>query len=256
LLFFDSGVGGLAYFDWMRQHYPSYPIIYIADSQHFPYGIKDVPTLRHILTQLSQQLSQCFDIMGVFVACNTASVNALDIFQNTFHVPVVGVVPQLNLAQHHSKSAILATASTIAKLQQQPMSMDPMPYLRPAPELVTLVEYEWFFMTPSQQRQALLPLAHELAQQNVQQVFLGCTHFVHCKPILSKLLPHVQWLDGVDSIGQGFAQQLHLQYDTHTPAPSHLYQTITSAAHQHQYQAVCQYFGITYAGFLHDTCRP
>ncbi|MEL7098976.1 MAG: aspartate/glutamate racemase family protein [Pseudomonadota bacterium] len=73
---FDSGLGGLTVLSAAQARLPDVPFVYMADSAHAPYGVRDADDI-YDLTCASVQ--RCFDAGCdlVILACNTASAAAL-----------------------------------------------------------------------------------------------------------------------------------------------------------------------------------
>ena len=73
---FDSGLGGLTVLDAVQKRLPDMPFVYMADSAHAPYGVRDADNIYDLTTAAVERLWQegC-DL--VILACNTASAAAL-----------------------------------------------------------------------------------------------------------------------------------------------------------------------------------
>ncbi len=88
---FDSGVGGLTVVRSILQHNIFDKIIYFGDTARVPYGNKDKNTIiRYSLEAV--EFFENFDIDIIIVACNTASVFAIEAMQKHSKVPVIGVI--------------------------------------------------------------------------------------------------------------------------------------------------------------------
>jgi len=73
---FDSGLGGLTVWDAVQAQLPDVDFVYLADSAHAPYGVRNADDIYNLTTAATQRLfdSGC-DL--VILACNTASAAAL-----------------------------------------------------------------------------------------------------------------------------------------------------------------------------------
>lgn len=73
---FDSGLGGLTVFDAVERRLPDVPFVYLADSAHAPYGVRDADDIYDLTTA---SVARLFDAGCdlVILACNTASAAAL-----------------------------------------------------------------------------------------------------------------------------------------------------------------------------------
>ena len=84
---FDSGLGSLSVILAIRSVMKA-DIVYFADQQNFPYGLKSHSQLRSIITRTIRMLEERFSPDGIVMASNTPSL-MLDI-----HNPkVIGVRP-------------------------------------------------------------------------------------------------------------------------------------------------------------------
>ena len=88
---FDSGLGGLTATQELRRLLPDEHIIYLSDSYNFPYGEKSRDRIIEMsLSNMRFLLSQ--NVKAIFVACGTATSNALEALIKESPVPVFGVV--------------------------------------------------------------------------------------------------------------------------------------------------------------------
>jgi glutamate racemase len=117
VVFIDSGAGGLPYLDAFRKRNPKTPLLYIADTKNFPYGGKTKDVLSNILIELTVRIKKFFSPRLVALACNTASVSALDKLRRAFPDTVfVGTVPAVKpalLASSKKHIAVIGTERTM-----------------------------------------------------------------------------------------------------------------------------------------------
>src|SRR5215468_8519291 len=90
LLFIDSGLGGLTVLDAARQAIPEAHIRFIADDARFPYGLKSEQALIERLVALIDRAARVFTPDCIVLACNTASVVALEVLRKHLPMPFVG----------------------------------------------------------------------------------------------------------------------------------------------------------------------
>lgn len=80
---FDSGLGGLTVLDAVEAKLPQVPFVYLADSAHAPYGVRDADNIYDLSCNAVQRLwDEGCDL--VVLACNTASAAALRRMQESF----------------------------------------------------------------------------------------------------------------------------------------------------------------------------
>ncbi len=178
---FDSGVGGLSIAKCISQTLPNEQLIYVADSAHAPYGQLTVDQIQHRAKNITAWLVEQ-PVKAVVVACNTATVNAIDSLRQQFSLPIVGVEPAIKPAAQLSKNkkvAILVTQATannqrflqlIERYKQASQVI-----VQACPGLVELIE------TGQTQSVACYQLLQKylspLMAQDVDTLVLGCTHY-------------------------------------------------------------------------------
>ena len=113
---FDSGYGGLTVARAIAERLPHENIVYVGDSARCPYGPRDL----HEVDGFVQQIGGWLVNQGVkllVIACNTATAAGLAHAQQTFSVPVVGVVePGARAAVRatlNRRVGVIATKGTI-----------------------------------------------------------------------------------------------------------------------------------------------
>ena len=115
--FFDSGAGGLTIWRATRRLLPHESLVYLADAGHAPIGEKSPEEIRDLTTR-SVRFLLGLDVKLMVIACNTATVHAIDQLRDTFpQLPFVGVVPMVKtLAEqtHTGTIAVLSTPATAA----------------------------------------------------------------------------------------------------------------------------------------------
>jgi glutamate racemase len=206
----DSGIGGLPYLAWLKDHLKDETLVYLADHKNFPYGEKSAQEVTDAVSEATRALVERCDPKLLVVACNTASVVALETLRSTFSFPIVGVVPAVKTAAGLTRSGhigVLATRQTIEG-----------PYLHDlidrycggqtviglaAPDLVDLVEEDYLHPDARRRAEVLTHWADELSRSAVDTVVLACTHFLHVEDELQKVLPAGALLvDSRDGVGR------------------------------------------------------
>ena len=178
---FDSGVGGLSIAKCIQQHLPHEQLVYIADSAHAPYGDKSAAFIRQRVNIIARQLLQ-YNAKALVVACNTATVNAIDQLRAQLSLPIIGVEPAIKPAALHSKSkkvAILVTAATATNQRFLDLvakySSGIKVFIQACPGLVELIEQGK--NNSGESSRLLKEYLQPLMQQGVDTLVLGCTHY-------------------------------------------------------------------------------
>jgi glutamate racemase len=184
--FIDSGVGGLPYCSSFRALLPAIPVVYVADRAHFPYGPKSRQELVVILVDLVTDLIARMDPRLIVIACNTASVSALDDLRSAFpDLPFVGTVPAVKpaaLASVKRRIGVLATERTV----RDPYAAHLAERFAPdcelvgiaAPELVEFVEHRYAHSDRAERLAVVEGYIRRFRELGVDSIVLGCTHFL------------------------------------------------------------------------------
>ncbi|MFA7572395.1 MAG: glutamate racemase [Lutispora sp.] len=88
---FDSGIGGLTVVKEIMDVLPYEDIIYFGDTARVPYGSKSKETVTKFSFQCIRFLLEK-GVKAIVIACNTASASSLDAAQQSFDIPIIGVV--------------------------------------------------------------------------------------------------------------------------------------------------------------------
>lgn len=257
----DSGIGGLPYLSWLQTHLSRETLVYVADTANFPYGEKTPGQVRTAVTTLGLGLVRRYDPKLLLVACNTASVLALEALRSALSIPVVGVVPAVKTgaALGSGTLAVLATPRTVENGYWENLVREFAPERKvkgyAAPDLVTLVEEG---AEPSAREALLASWSRKLLDDGVDTVVLGCTHYLHLAEDLRRHLgPSVALVDSRDGVGRRVAQLLEDQGLLsagrvgpdlfHFSARPEWDETVLGPL-ETRYREWAQRFGLTYAG--------
>jgi glutamate racemase len=186
VLFLDSGIGGLPYCRRFMLRNPDERVIYAADRANFPYGAKNSDTLKEILAALVRELDGLFKPRLAILACNTASVTALDFLRESFPgIRWVGTVPAVKPAVNASRKrhiGVLGTARTIADPYTGGLLRRYGPDCKltgiAAPDLVEFVERGGDGAGVDERIRQAEPYIAGFRRAGADAVVLGCTHFV------------------------------------------------------------------------------
>lgn len=177
----DSGVGGLSIAKAIAERLPNENLIYIADTLHNPYGNKSLDFIQTRTNDISKFLfSQ--SAKALVIACNTATVNAIDQIRANINIPIIGVEPAIKPAAKQSITknvGILVTQATAENYRFQYLieqhKNDAQVHIQACPGLVELIE-----TNKMQTRECELLLTQfltSLLSKNVDTLVLGCTHY-------------------------------------------------------------------------------
>ena len=211
-LCFDSGIGGLAYLNYLRQIPMRW--VYLADNLYFPFGEQKQNSLRQrICTIISRALID-YPARFVLLLCNTATVLALqDLRRIMPEQQFIGTVPAIKpaaMASQRKKIVMLASRSTsqatyVAELCRQFAQNCELQAINAAP-LIQFIEEDWRpgISTETEIQAAIAPFIQPIHDSGADQVVLGCTHFLHLKETLRLQLqaidPEIQLCDSLSGV--------------------------------------------------------
>ena len=88
---FDSGVGGLTVLAEIRKELPNEDIIYLGDTQNFPYGNKTKEQIIECSIKNVETLIKK-GVKIIVIACGTATSQAIEELQEKFEIPIIGKI--------------------------------------------------------------------------------------------------------------------------------------------------------------------
>jgi glutamate racemase len=186
ILFLDSGIGGIPYCRHFHLRNPGETLIYLADRAHFPYGGRKREELALIVPDLMGRLLETADPKIAVIACNTATVSALEILRDAFpRIPFVGTVPAVKPAVLDSRSGVVGVLGTERTIGDPYTAELALKYRRDcrvrgiaAPELVDFIERRYGSAGEDEKREMVLTYVNKFRAAGVDAVVLGCTHFL------------------------------------------------------------------------------
>lgn len=188
---FDSGLGGLSVLQAIHQALPSEDLLYAADSGHAPYGDRDEA---HII---ERSLCMVDFLVGsgaklVVVACNTATVVAVERLRAAFDIPIVAMEPAIKPAVAITRTGVVGVLATSRTLASPAVSRlcerhgaDVNIRLQACPGLVTQVERGELDSAPT--RELLAQYVLPLLAAGADTLVLGCTHYPFLEPAIRRL---------------------------------------------------------------------
>lgn len=178
---FDSGLGGISVLREIHRLLPAEGLIYVADSAHAPYGDKTPEQIR----ARSQRVAEFLLAQGVkalVVACNTATVHAVQHLRSWLPIPVVGMEPAVKPAARLTRSGVvgvLATEQTVRSPRLQQLIAEHAQGITVLPQACPgLVEHVEAGDFNSAALQSLLQgYLAPLLEAGADTLVLGCTHY-------------------------------------------------------------------------------
>jgi glutamate racemase len=186
LLFLDSGIGGIPYCRHFQLRNPGETLIYLADRAHFPYGKRKREELARIVPALMEELLQKAEPKIAVIACNTATVSALEILRKKYpRIPFVGTVPAVKPAVLESRSGVVGVLGTERTIGDPYTAELALKYRKDcrvrgiaAPELVEFIERRYGSAGEDEKQAMARSYVNKFRAAGVDAIVLGCTHFL------------------------------------------------------------------------------
>ena len=210
---FDSGVGGLSVLREIRRLLPAEDLVYVADSAAAPYGEKT----REFITDRSRTMTRFLADRGakaVVVACNTATVVAVQALRAEFRLPIIAIEPAVKPAAEQTTVGVIGVLATSQTLASESVSRLMRQHggavrvvLRAAPGLVEQVERGEIDEPAT--RSLVERYVRPLVAEGVDTIVLGCTHY----PFLTRVIqeaagPAVTVIDPAVAVARELARRL------------------------------------------------
>jgi glutamate racemase len=212
---FDSGVGGLSVLRDIRKELWNEDLLYVADSNHAPYGDKEAKYIEARSVAIAQFLVDR-PVKAIVVACNTATSAAVAHLRERFDVPIVAMEPAVKPAVENTKSGVvgvLATRRTVSSdnflnlLTRFGANADIV--VQPCPGLVEQVEAG--DLLGDKTRLLLEKFVFPLLEKGADTLVLGCTHY----PFLAPLIRAMAGIDvAIIDPGEAIARELRRRLET------------------------------------------
>lgn len=197
---FDSGLGGLSVLRAVRALVPGVSVHYYADSAHCPYGGRSAADIVARAMAISEGLiaQQC---QLIVVACNTATIAAVESLRQVYPLPFVGMEPAIKPAVAATRSGIIGVLATGAALAgdrflrlMETHARGVRVLTQPCPGLVECVEAG--DLDSAELRQRVRRYVRPLVDAGADTLVLGCTHYPFLRPLIAEAAgPGVELLD-------------------------------------------------------------
>ncbi len=211
---FDSGEGGLTVAREIVRHMPGENLIYVCDTARFPYGPRPLSQVRGFLRDFTRFFADQ-DCKLVVVACNTATVAALDLLDDGLALPAIGVVGPgaraAATATRNGRIGVVATQATCASRIYPRLiaGLRPAVTVRQQPCPVLVIRAEEGVIDGPQVREDVRRCLAPLLAEDIDTLVLGCTHFPHMQHVIAEIAgPGVTLVDPGVATGREVARRL------------------------------------------------
>jgi glutamate racemase len=188
----DSGAGGVTILNAIHKKHPYLDLVYLADDAFAPYGSKSIAQLQDRLIKIGRFFEN-ENVSAIVVACNTATVAAIDALRASTSLPIIGVEPAVKPAFRISKQrkvAVLGTPVTAqsprlnqliglwkSDSQVSIMSSDTLAY-----------DIDAWPETEDKIKQTIKHLSQDMLAHNIDTLVLACTHYPLVKHLFVQAL--------------------------------------------------------------------
>lgn len=172
---------------------PCEDLIYIGDSAWCPYGPKSTQEIqRRVFTITDYLIEQGCQI--IVIACNSATIAAIEALRATYPLPFVGMEPAVKPAAAITKTGIIGVMATEASIAGEKFhklvhdhahAHGVTVITRPCPNFVDLVEHG-DLDSPLAQR-IVEEETTPLIETGADVLVLGCTHYPFLRPLIQEI---------------------------------------------------------------------
>lgn len=185
---FDSGIGGQAVAESLREAFPSASILVVNDRKNVPYGSKSSTEIISLTDTAIQPLLQggC-DI--VILACNTATAAAIKTLRERYpHQKFIGLEPMIKTAATLTKSGIIAMCATPATLSSERYNK----LIKKYGSHLEILEpdcSQWAYWIENNMlnRLHIKETIENACRRGADVIILGCTHYHWIKDFITEL---------------------------------------------------------------------
>ena len=204
----DSGVGGVSVLNECLKVLPRENYIYYADIANSPYGNKNKRQLNGIIKNIIEHLSRNYNIKIFVLACNTITATSIECLRASFPKLIfVGIEPAIKPAiQASGNTLVMLTDSTYrySRFVESYIGKFDGLYFCPQKTLAKIIDSNLSGSFAIQK--ALDEILEKYASRNIQNVVLGCTHFVFIKREIKKILGDVRFFDSAKGVAERVKQ--------------------------------------------------
>lgn len=199
---FDSGIGGEAVANSLRNYFPEAEITVVNDRENLPYGDKTSHQIR-LLTDAAIQPLLGSDV--IVIACNSATTAAIEFLRGKYtNQKFIGIEPMIKPALNLTKTRIIGVCATPATLGSNSYRMLKDKYARNY-QVVEPDCSNWARMIENNDlnNSEVITVLDEMIANQVDVIVLGCTHYHWIKELIVEYVgSDIQVLEPSEAIGR------------------------------------------------------
>lgn len=227
----DSGLGGLSVFNEIRTLMPDEDVIYFGDSAWCPYGPRHPEEIQRRVFAITDYLLEQHCKL-IVVACNSATIAAVEALRATYPVPFVGMEPAVKPAASMTQTGTVGVLATEASLAGEKFhrllhnhAEGVKVITRPCPNFVKLVERGE--LDSPRARVIVEEETLPLVEAGADVLVLGCTHYPFLRPLIEEVAGNkIQVIDTGAAVARHALEVLGSKKEPATQPAT--YQIITS----------------------------
>lgn len=202
---FDSGVGGLTVVRSMIDRLPHEHVIFLGDDARWPYGPREIEEVRGFAREIIDYMLG-FQVKLVVIACNSATAAFLDEAQQSYDIPIVGVlVPGARAAIKSSRNRRIGVIGTRVTIESGSYDKA-LRRLDPQVEIISQAcpEFVEFVQRGEVSGERITEVARgylfPMVDAGVDTIILGCTHYPLLQPLIQQVVgPDVTLISSADA---------------------------------------------------------
>jgi len=189
---FDSGVGGLTVLAEIKKQLPNENLIYLGDTQNFPYGNKTKEQIIEFAIKNTEKLIK-LGAKIIVIACGTATSQAIEQLTKIFTTPIIGIIePTVQYVKRENlhRVGVIATEGTIRSgawaksLKREIKNIEVIN--KACPMLATIAEEGR--ATSEEGRAVIKEYMEPFKENKIDKIILGCTHYPIYEEIIKEEL--------------------------------------------------------------------
>lgn len=206
---FDSGLGSVSVIRELKSLLPLEDLIYMADTENFPYGTKSSEDLKRIMNSTIEAL-ETYGPKLIIVASHTPSVQHLDYIKSCTSIPTIGMKIPLAQAVRLTRTkhiGLMATKSTLDSVQFQRLITRMVPqriFVRQinASPLINTIE-DFSFVDDGHLRNSILESTLQSSiDGQIDVVVLSSTHLALVKEYFDSLYSNITFIDSAKNVAR------------------------------------------------------
>lgn len=209
---FDSGLGGEIVADRLKKHFPHVEFVVISDRAHLPYGNKTTEEIINLANNAVQPLLSSCPI--IIVACNTATAAAIETLKMRYpNTEFIGFEPAIKPAAREDRSGVIMVLATVSTLHSSKYRALKQHW---ADEILVIEPDCSTWAEKIEQgnfsKSDLMPIINQAIASGVDEIVLGCTHYLAIENDLKSALPMVAVQTPIDGVAHRL-KEIMLKYE-------------------------------------------